>query len=76
MLVQYLGRCQIKVLLRYVHSSLSQRKHAGFCAHTLELSAGAAVHLLSNLGQVDTSCEIHGAGVDAQDVGTGFDAVK
>lgn len=75
MLIQHLGRSQVEILLRDVYSSLPEGEHARFRAHTLQLSARAAVHLFGNLFQVDAAREIHAAGVDAEDVSAGFDTV-
>jgi len=75
MFIQHLRRRQIEVLLRHVHPPLPQRKHPGFGTYAFQLGARAAVHLLGDLEQVDPAGEVHAAGVDAQDVGAGFDAV-
>lgn len=71
-LVQDLGSRQVKVFLRNVHASLSQRVHTGFRADTLQFGAGAAVHFLGDLGQIDSAGEVHGAGMDAKNIGSGF----
>jgi hypothetical protein len=73
MLVENLGRSELKVLLCDVHPPLAQGIHASLCAHTLELSTRAAIHLLSNLVQIDTTGEIHLAAVNAENVGSGLD---
>lgn len=73
-LVENLGRGQLKVFLRDVHSALAEGVHAGFCADTLELGTRAPIHLLGNLGQVDASRQVHLAAVDAQDIGSGLHA--
>ena len=75
MFVQHLRSCQIKILLRDVHSPLPKRIHSRFGAYTFQFGAGAAVHLLGNFCQVDAAGQVHGAGVDAEDVGAGFDSV-
>lgn len=73
-LVQNLGRSQLEVLLRNMDSPLPQGIHARLCAHALQFCAGAAIHLFSNLGQVDTSGKIHLAAVNAQNIRSGLDA--
>lgn len=75
MFVQHLRRRQIEVLLRHVHPPFPERKHPRLGTHTLELGARAAVHLLGGFQEVDAPCQVHAAGVDAEDVGAGFDAV-
>jgi len=75
MFIQHLRRREIKVLLRHMHPPLPQSEHPGFGTYTLQLGARAAVHLLGDLEEVDPPGEVHAAGVDAQDVGAGFDAV-
>ena len=72
--VQHLRRCEIEILLRHVYSPFAQGVHARLGAYTFQFRARAAVHLLGDLGEVDPSREVHGAGVDAEDVGAGFDA--
>jgi hypothetical protein len=72
MLVEHLRRGQIEVLLGNVHSAFSQRVHACLCTDTFEFCTGATVHLLGDLGQVDAAGQVHGAGVDSEDVSSGF----
>lgn len=55
MLVKHLCSRQVEIFLRDMNSSFTQGIHARFGADALELGAGAAVHLLGNLGQVDSS---------------------
>ena len=74
MFIQHLRRCEIEILLRDMHPPLSERVHPGFRADTFQLGAGAPIHLLGDLGEVDAAGEVHGAAVDAKDVGTGFNA--
>lgn len=64
-LVENLGSGQVKVLLRNMDPPLSQRVHAGFSAHPLQLGPRATVHLLGNLVQVDPSRQVHRPGMDA-----------
>ena len=73
-LVQDLGRSQVEVLLRDVHSALSQRIHASLGADTFQLSARTPIHLLGNLGQVDASGQVHGSRMDPEDICAGFDS--
>ena len=75
MLIKDLSRSQIEILLRDVHSPFPESVHAGFGADAFEFGAGTAVHFFGYFGEVDASCEVHGAGVDSEDVGSGFDAV-
>ena len=70
--VQYLGRRQLEIFLRHMHSPLSERIHACFRAHTLQLCSTASTHLLSNLSEIDTSRQIHRPAVDTQNVCSGF----
>lgn len=72
-LVEDLGGGELEVLLRDVDSPLPQGVHAGLGADALQLGAGAPVHLLGDLGQVDAPRQVHLAAVDAQDVGAGLD---
>ena len=72
MLVQHLCCCQVKVLLGDVYSPLSKRIHSRFGTHSLQLGSRTAIHLLRNLGEIDTSCEVHAPAVDAKDIGTGL----
>ena len=74
MFIQHLGGRKVKILLRDMHTAFAQRIHAGLSTHTLKFRAGAAVHLLGDLSQVDAARKIHAAAVDAEDVGAGFDA--
>lgn len=73
-LIQHLGRREVEILLRHVYPPLPQGVHARFGADAFQLGAGAAVHLFGDLEQVDAAGEVHAAGVDAEDVGAGFDA--
>ena len=75
MLIQHLRRREVEVFLGDVDSPLSECVHACFGADAFELGAGATVHLFGDLGEVDAAGEVHGAGVDAEDVGSGFDSV-
>lgn len=74
MFIQYLGRREVEILLRHMYSPLSQRVHACFRAYTLELGSAAPVHFLGGFVEVDAPRKVHGAGVDAEDVGAGFDS--
>lgn len=73
--IQNLGRGQIKILLGDMHASFTQGVHARLGTDALELGARTAIHFLSDLGQVDSSCQIHAAAVDAEDVGSCFNPV-
>lgn len=73
MLVQYLSCGQVEVFLRDVNSSFSECIHSGFCTDTFQFSTRASIHLLCDLSEVDSTGEVHRAGVDAEDICTGFD---
>jgi hypothetical protein len=49
-LIEHLCGGEIEVLLGDVHPALAQGVHAGLGADALEFGAGAAVHLLGDLG--------------------------
>lgn len=74
MFVQHLCRRQVEIFLRHMNSSFAQGIHARFGADTFKLGARAAVHFLGDLGQVDSSRQVHAATVDAEDVGASLDA--
>lgn len=75
MFVQYLGGREVEILLRHVHAAFAQSVHAGFGAHSLQLRAGTAVHLLGDFGQVDSSRQVHAAAMDAENICARFDSV-
>ena len=73
-LVENLCRGKLEIFLCDVHSSLSESVHACFRTHTLQLGTGAPVHLFRDLGEVDTTGEVHLAAVNAENIGSGLDA--
>lgn len=75
MLVEHLGRRQVEVFLRDVNPPFSKSIHASFGTDSLELSARASIHLLSDLGEVDTSGEVHASAVDSEDIGSCLDTI-
>ena len=75
MLVQHLSRRQIEVFLSDMHASFAQGVHAGLGTDALQFGAGATVHLLGDLGEVDAAREIHTATMDAENVGSSFDSI-
>lgn len=74
MLVENLGRGELKVLLRNVYAPLAEGVHARLGAHALELSTRAPVHFLGNLCEVDAAGEIHLPAMDAQNISAGLNA--
>ena len=75
MFIQHLSGRQIEVFLSDMHASFTKGVHAGLGTDALQLGAGATVHLLGDLGEVDATREIHAATMDAENVGSGFDSV-
>ncbi len=65
MLVEHFGGRQVEIFLSDVDSSFSQSEHAGFGAYTFELGTRAAIHLLGNLLQIDSSGQIHAPRMDS-----------
>ncbi len=74
MLVQDLRGGKVEILLCDVHAAFTQCVHACFGAHSFELRARTAVHLLGDFGQVDPPGQIHAAAVDAKNICARFDS--
>src|SRR6266480_4528366 len=74
MLVQDLCRRELKVFLRDVNPPLSERIHAGLGTDPLQLSSAAPIHLLGNLGKIDSSCQVHLPAVYPQNIRASLDA--
>jgi len=64
-----------EVLLGDVNPALTQRVHSGFGADTLEFCAGAAIHLLCDLLEVDAAGKVHRSRVDTEDIGAGLNTI-
>ncbi|KAI6764693.1 hypothetical protein HG531_012580 [Fusarium graminearum] len=71
-LVENLCCSKLKVFLCDVHSALTQSVHTSFCAHTLEFGTRTSVHLLGNLGEVDTTGQIHLSAVNTENIRSGL----
>lgn len=73
MFIQHLRRRQIEILLRHMYPPLPQRIHPRLRAHPLQLRPAASVHLLRDLREIYSSCQVHRAGVDSEDIRARFD---
>ena len=73
-LLHHLRHRHLEVLLGHVDTSLPQSEHTGFGAHGLAFGSRSAHHLFGNSAEIDASHQIHFAGVNFEDLQSGFES--
>ncbi len=76
MLVQDLRGGKVEILLCDVHAAFTQCVHASFGAHSFQLRARTAVHLLGDFGQIDPPGQVHAAAMDAKNICARLDSAS